>query len=508
MKVTRQLRWILAGAILLGSLAFLFFIFYATNSALDVWERLQDLHPILFYLYLTLICLFIATSVYFIAKLLWGGRQTSLATPQHQKPATADSLAAEIQQVEAAGMDTSEFREEIKKLEERKASGQINIAFFGDVSTGKSSIIKALLPTAGVDINLRGGSTREIKDYVWQNSSEDRLLLTDLPGRNEAAGGLDELALDEAVRAQMVVYVVDSDLTRTQFEDIQELAALGKPMVIAVNKSDLYTDTEQQQITERIRSRFPQDKQGKSLAPEVVFIQSGGVEEVVRVYPDGREETIQRPRKTDVSSLATYVQNEIDTQVEWLEQLRDSSVFTLVQRKLDESRAVFRREQAEKIVRSGTRNAMLGAMASIAPGTDLVIQGVIGTRMVNDLCKLYDVPIRQLDIDKFLDFSQSQLKKTIPLILAVAGNALKAFPGLGTVAGGLVHALAYGLIFDALGKSVALTLERRGELKAAPAALTFREMLSGNLEERTKTLARLVVDQYRQKDGSTSESNT
>lgn len=505
MKVTRQLRWILAGAIFLGTLAFLLFIFYATNSVLDVWERLQTLHPALFYLYLTIIILFVGTGLYLIGKLLWGGRQTSLASPKQTAPPTAESLAAEIKQVEEAGMDTREFRAEIEKLEQRKASGQINVAFFGDVSTGKSSIIKALLPSAGVEINLRGGSTREVKEYVWQTSSEDRLLLTDLPGRNEAQGSLDELALDEAVRAQMVVYVVDADLTRTQFEDIQELASLGKPMVIAVNKSDLYTDTEQQQITERIRSRFPADNQGKSLAPEVVFIQSGGVEEVVRVYPDGREETIQRPRKTDVSALATYVQNEIDNQVEWLEQLRDSSVFTLVQRKLDESRTAFRREQAEKIVRSGTRTAMLGAMASIAPGTDLVVQGVIGTRMVNDLCKLYDVPIRQLDIDKFLDFSQSQLKKTVPLILAVAGNALKAFPGLGTVAGGLVHALAYGLIFDALGKAVALTLEQRGDLKAAPAALTFREMLSGNLEERTKTLARLVVDQYRQKDTSPTE---
>ena len=44
--------------------------------------------------------------------------------------------------------------------------------------------------------------------------------------------------------------------------------------------------------------------------------------------------------------------------------------------------------------------------------------------------------------------------KALPLSLAVAGNGLKAFPGVGTVAGGLVHAVAYGLIFDALGRSL------------------------------------------------------
>ena len=76
-------------------------------------------------------------------------------------------------------------------------------------------------------------------------------------------------------------------------------------------------------------------------------------------------------------------------------------------------------------------------------------------RMVQELCKLYDSPVSELDIDQFLNFSQGGVNKSIPLLLAVAGNGLKAFPGVGTVAGGLVHAGAYGLIFDALGHAVA-----------------------------------------------------
>lgn len=503
MKISKNLRWILAGAIVFGTLLFLLFIFYATQSALDLWDRLQQLPSGLFYLYIGLIALVILGSLGLALKLIVGSNRTS---PNFQRPATpptAEQVEAEIKQIEAAGMDITPFREELELLNARKETGQINIAFFGDVSTGKSSIIKALLPSAGVEISLRGGSTREIHEYLWQTSSGDRLLLTDLPGRNEAEGFLDELARDEAVRAQIVVYVVDSDLSRSQFIDIQELYTFGKPLIIAFNKSDLYTDTEKQQLKERIQSRFvlaDHHDPKKALIPNVVFIQSGGKEEVVRVYPDGREETLQRERKANVSALSETLQTEIDSRMEWLEKLRDASVFSLVQTKLDETRASFRREQAEKIVRSGTRNAVIGALAAISPGTDIIIQGVIGTRMIQELCKLYDIPIKQIDIDQFLDFSQNQMKKSIPLILAVAGNGLKAFPGIGTVAGGLVHAVAYGLIFDALGHAVALTLEQRGALKAAPAALTFREMLSGNLEERTKTLARLVVDQYKTND--------
>lgn len=509
MKITQRLRWLLAGGILLLTLLLLVFLFFATKNFLDLWDRLQQLPVWLFYTYSGLIALIVLFSGWVIFKLVFGGpKAKTIPTPAKPKPVTEAALTTEIGQIREAGMDTTSLQSELDRLHERKASGQVHIALFGDVSTGKSSIIKAILPEAGVETSLRGGSTREVREYAWQTISGDRLLLTDLPGRNEAEGTLDEAARDEAIRAQIVVYVTDSDLSRSQFTDIQELAAFGKPMLIAINKSDQYTPAEQAQIAQRIRARFdsahrPIDALPRSVSaaepPDVVFIQSGGMEEIVRIYPDGREETVQRPRKVDVASLASHLQAQIDQRLEWLSQQRDTSVLHLVQEKLDTTREEYRHQQAEKIVRSSTHKAILGALASVSPGTDLVIQGVIGTRMVQELCKLYDSPISQLDIDQFLNFSQGQLKKSVPLVLAVAGNGLKAFPGVGTVAGGLVHAVAYGLIFDALGHSVAQTLEQRGTLKAASAAATFQEMLSGNLEERTKTFARLVIEQYRGK---------
>ena len=82
----------------------------------------------------------------------------------------------------------------------------------------------------------------------------------------------------------------------------------------------------------------------------------------------------------------------------------------------------------------------------------------------------------------------------MPLLLAVAGNAAKAFPGVGTLAGGLIHAVAYGLIFDALGRAVVRTLETRGELRPAPTSLSFRDNLAVDVEARTRKLLRLALD--------------
>lgn len=482
------MRKLMAVAVVIITLLLLLFIFSATRSALDVWERLQGLPSPLFYTYSALIIAGVIFSVWLIFKLL---RPSQANLDFENKEVSQDSILEELDHAEEVGMETSNLRREIEHLQERKTTGKIYVALFGNVSTGKSSIIKAVLPDAELDINVRGGSTQDIKEYTWKSSSGDQLVLTDLPGRNEADGSLDAMAQDEAIRAQLVIYVTDSDLSRSQFEDIKQLQSYGKPMIVALNKSDRFNDEEKQLIQDRFAEHFTVEN---TQSIKQVFVQSGGEEEILKIYSDGREENVIRERKADVSALAEAMQDEIDAQSDVLESLRDASVFVLVKQKLDVAKDEFRHDKAEAIIKSSTRKAVFGALAAVSPGSDLVIQGVLGTQMVKGLCALYNIPVRQLDIDKLLDFSSGQMKKSAPIILAVAGNGMKAFPGIGTVTGGLSHAVAYGMIFDALGHAVNKTLQQRGKLQAAPAAITFKEMLNENLEERAKLFAKLVFD--------------
>lgn len=495
-KAGSKLRRLMALGVILLTLFLLLFIFFATKSAMDVWDRLQSVPDPLFYTYMGLIGLLILGSLWFVYKLL---KPVSLQADLENEEVSQDRILKELDHAEETGMPTDELRREIEHLQERKAAGSIHVALFGDVSTGKSSIIKALLPDNErndiairnqIETDVQGGSTQTIAEYTWESISGDKLILTDLPGRNEAQGTLNDIVNDEAIRAQVVIYVTDSDLSRTQFDDIQQLKSFGKPMIVALNKSDRFNDEEKTLI----ESRFNQQFKASNHKIRLVFVQSGGEEEVLKIYPDGREEKLIRPRKANVSALAEALQTEIDSQSELLEGLRDASVFVLVKQKLDSAKQEFREEKAESIIKSSTRKAVLGALASISPGSDLVIQGVLGTQMVKQLCQLYNVPVRQLDIDKLFNFSSGQLKKSTPLLLAVAGNGMKAFPGIGTVTGGLTHAVAYGLIFDALGHAITKTLQQRGKLQAAPAALTFKEMLNENLETRAKVFAKLVFD--------------
>ena len=74
-------------------------------------------------------------------------------------------------------------------------------------------------------------------------------------------------------------------------------------------------------------------------------------------------------------------------------------------------------------------------------------------------------------------------------------RALQDRLDIGTVAGGLVHAVAYGLIFDALGRSLVLTLSRHGELVPGEAVKEFEEGISEHIEAGVRRVARLALEE-------------
>jgi hypothetical protein len=303
---------------------------------------------------------------------------------------------------------------------------------------------------------------------------------------NEAQRTLDEEARLEARRAHVVVYVCDGDLTRDQFAMLRAVLELGKPVIVALNKTDHYRDHELDRVRARIAERVGQ-------AVEVVAIQSGGTEQVLRVHPDGQEERIQRPRRPRVEALQEALQRHIDADPGALEKLRDTAVFVLAQQQLDAAVGAHRRESADSLIQGYSRKAVFGALAAVGPGTDLLIQGYLGVNMIKELCALYDVEAQDIDLQRFLNLAGGHVKRNLNLLLALVGNIFKAFPGVGTVVGGMLHAVAYGLIFESLGRSVVQSLETRGNLSVGPALRMFEDNLGENLEARARRLARLVI---------------
>ncbi len=407
------------------------------------------------------------------------------------------SLEQRIGQLRERGADTGTLTAELGELDRRRASARVYVALFGEISTGKSSLIRALAPHAQVASDARGGTTREVGHYDGQLADGRTLVLADVPGSREAGGEAHEtLAREEALRAHVVIYLCTGDLNRSQGDELRWLADFGKPLLLVLNKADQWTSMERDQLLTRLR------QQSHGIASAVLATSAGGSERYQRQLADGSTESVERQRKPAIEPLLQALGRVTAPGAEGLENLRENAVLAGLHQRTGTLEAQTRAEEAERIVRKYARRAIVGALAAVAPGSDLVIQGVLATGLTRALAELYGVKVSDVQIEDFVQQARLTLRTGTSIVLAVAGNALKAFPGLGTLGGGVLHAFAYALIFDSMGRALAASLAERHTLDQDDAGARLKELLIDTGSTRLRQLATLTMEAVRERDSA------
>ena len=493
MKLDRFIRIAIAVIVALVFVIAIGALLFISESALNVWDRLKSGPPALLYAYMAVMLLLAVSALWLIWRLVVR-RRIKPSGRGAAAPLSKQEIATRIHEAEAAGVNVDEAQAELKELAARQEQGSISLCFFGEISAGKSSLIKALVPEANVVVDVVGGSTDDVRHYRWRNQASTEIVLTDVPGIGGVDGELSDVASEEAKRAHIVLFVCDSDLTRPEVRAIEALLAFDKPLILVLNKADRFSNEEQASLMEKLLERVA-GVGGRLQRDHVVAVTAGGESEVIERREDGTEQAARRSREANIGVLVVAIDRLLSGGTGPLDKRRERAVFQMAAARLAEAEAEYRLQRSEQIIRSATRKAVIGALAAISPGTDVLIQGYVGTTMTQQLCRLYGTAPRDRDIEEFLSMSQSRVGRALPLSLAVAGNGLKAFPGLGTVAGGLVHAVAYGLIFDALGRSLVLSLTRHGELVPATASKEFEDGISEHLEAGVSRIAKLALEE-------------
>src|SRR5207253_6740098 len=163
--------------------------------------------------------LFTQHSVPCLLSLLHSEPLTASNDSYHQALAAVEQTLDRVRQ--CSDDEKARLRAELaglKQMLDKLTSGRVEIVVFGEISTGKSALINALVGRDVASVDVRGGWTREVWHVAWDGTGyalpglgESQVVLVDTPGINEVGGGTrGEMAREAAQRSDLVLFVTDS----------------------------------------------------------------------------------------------------------------------------------------------------------------------------------------------------------------------------------------------------------------------------------------------------------
>jgi len=285
--------------------------------------------------------------------------------------------------------------QQLERMHAKLTTGRIDMVVFGEISTGKSALINAIVGEAIAAVDVRGGWTREVWHVPWDGAGycvaglgDSQVVLVDTPGLNEVGGDArGDLAKETAQQADLILFVTDSDLNEIEFAALESLAKLGKPILVVLNKLDLYTPSERERLIEVIR-----DERLSGIVPAENFVTTSAAPremEFVIEAANGSSHSEWRQPEPDVTRLKAQILKILEHDGQALLALNAAMYAADKSDRVAAIRIEIRTAQATKTIGSYAVVKAVAVAANAVPGVDVAAGGAVDVAMVLTLAHIY-----------------------------------------------------------------------------------------------------------------------
>jgi GTP-binding protein Era len=335
--------------------------------------------------------------------------------------------------------------EAVQAMLDKLQHGHLHIAVFGRVSTGKSSLLNTLIGEDKFTVSALHGETKRSAMEQWAEVTAGGVFLIDTPGLDEAGGeAREDMAKEVANRSDLVIFVLDSDITDSELQSLRILLGQGRPVIVTLNKSDLYTRQEKESLLQAIR-----EKTRGLVHPDDVLVIAAQPrpQEVIEKDDEGNEITTMRERKPDIAKLRIRLWEIFEAEGKTLAALNASLFAAELSDQVGIRILNARREIGDKLVRTYCVAKGIAVAFNPVPIADLFAAAFIDVGMVMHLSYVYDLPLSRREAGSLVSVIVAEAAALMGTVWALhfVSSALKVgTAGLSTVVtAGAQGAIAY-----------------------------------------------------------------
>ncbi|MDF5714800.1 MAG: GTP-binding protein [Rhizonema sp. NSF051] len=294
----------------------------------------------------------------------------------------------------------------------------VQIATFGMVGRGKSSLLNALVGQPVFETGALHGVTRTAQRVNWSVDEEaigetelalrvtlpaigqSQVELIDTPGLDEVDGETRAaLAQQVAKQADLILFVIAGDMTKLEHLALSQLREVGKPILLVFNKVDQFPEADRMAIYQKIRD----ERVKEILSPEEIVMAAASplVKTAIR-RPDGTRSVQLRAVPAQVEELKLKILEILHHEGKALVALNSMLYADNVNEQLVQRKLMIRDKSANQLI---WKAVMVKAVAiALNPVTvvDFLTGAIIDIVLILGLSKLYGIPMTEVGALKLL----------------------------------------------------------------------------------------------------------